>query len=54
MNEADRLLPDIHIFTASKQLRVVQPTGMPAVEEFYDRRQCWPRDSLERRRALLG
>jgi hypothetical protein len=27
---------------------------MPAVEEYYDREKYWPRESLARRRALLG
>jgi len=51
--EPDRLPPDIHIYTASKQPWVVLPPGTPAVPEFYDRDRFWPRASLERRRALL-
>jgi hypothetical protein len=31
----------------------VLPAGVPAVEEYYDREQYWPADSLARRRALL-
>ncbi|MGH8128060.1 MAG: GFA family protein [Gammaproteobacteria bacterium] len=54
LDEPDRVPPDIHIFTASKQPWVVLPPDTPAVEEFYDRRQYWPSESLERRRALLG
>ncbi|MEO8550070.1 MAG: GFA family protein [Kofleriaceae bacterium] len=52
--EPDRLPPDIHIFTASKQPWVVLPPGVPAVAEYYDRERCWPQASLERRRVLLG
>ena len=37
LDEPDRLPPDIHIFTASKQPWVVLPPGMPAVPEYYDR-----------------
>jgi hypothetical protein len=51
--EPDRLPPDIHIDTASKQPWVVLPPGTPAVAEYYDRDVFWPRASLERRRALL-
>lgn len=51
--DPDRCPPDIHIFTASKQPWVVLPPGTPAVPEFYDREQVWPRASLERREALL-
>ena len=54
LDEPDRLPPDIHIFTASKQPWVVLPPGAPAVEEYYDRNKYWPEASLERRRALLG
>jgi len=54
LDEPDRLPPDIHIFTASKQPWVVLPPGTPAVEEYYDRKRHWPRESLERREALLA
>ena len=52
--EPDRLPPDIHIFTASKQPWVVLPAGTPAVAEYYDRRQMWPAESNARRDAMLG
>jgi len=52
LDEPDRLPPDIHIFTASKQPWVVLPEGTPAVPEYYDARQYWPPDSLARRQAL--
>ena len=52
LEDPDRLPPDIHIFTASKQPWVVLPPGVPAVAEYYDREQYWPRESLERRRVL--
>ena len=54
LDEPDRLPPDIHIFTASRQPWVVLPPGTPAVAEYYDRNQYWPAASLERRRVLLG
>jgi hypothetical protein len=54
LDEPDRLPPDIHIFTSSKQPWVVLPPGMPAVAEYYDREKHWPAASLERRRALLA
>jgi hypothetical protein len=53
LDEPDRLPPDIHIFTASKQPWVVLPANIPAVPEYYDRRTYWPKQSLERRLALL-
>jgi hypothetical protein len=54
LEDPDRLPPDIHIFTASKQPWVVIPPGVPAVEEYYEREQHWPKESLERREALLA
>ena len=53
LDEPDRLPPDIHIFTASKQPWVVIPEGAAAVPEYYDREQYWPPKSLARRAALL-
>jgi hypothetical protein len=54
LDEPDRLPPNIHIFTASKQPWVVLPESIPAVAEFYDRKVYWPAESLARRSALLG
>jgi len=54
LDEPDRLPPDIHIFTSSKQPWVKIPAGTPAVAEYYDRKDHWPRESLERRAALLS
>lgn len=53
LDEADRLPPDIHIFTASKQPWVVLPEETPAVPEYYDRQAYWPPESLARRQVLL-
>ena len=53
LTDPDRLPPDIHIFTASKQPWIVLPPGTPSVEEYYDRNKYWPAASLERRRILL-
>ncbi len=52
LDEPDQLPPDIHIFTSSKQPWVVLPPKMPAVEEYYERADYWPKESLERRGAL--
>ena len=54
LDEPDRLPPDIHIFTLSKQPWVVLPPDRPAVDEYYDRRRYWPASSLERREALFA
>ncbi len=54
LDQPDRLPPDIHIFTSSKQPWVILPPNLPAVPEYYDRQQFWPPESLERRRVLIG
>jgi hypothetical protein len=53
LDDPDRLPPDIHIFTQSKQPWVVIPRHMPSVTEYYDREKYWPTDSLARRQAML-
>src|SRR3569623_2736051 len=52
LDDPDVLPPDIHTFTASTQPWVLLPAHVPAVPEFYDRRQFWPAASLERRTQL--
>jgi hypothetical protein len=54
LDEPDRLPPDIHIFTASKQPWVLLPPGTPAVAEYYKASEHWPPESLQRRAALLA
>jgi hypothetical protein len=53
LDEPERLRPDIHIYTASKQPWVVLPPDIPAVAEYYRASERWPKESLERRAALL-
>lgn len=52
LKQPDRLPPDVHIFTASKQPWVLLPAGARAAEEFYDIDEVWSPASLERRVAL--
>jgi hypothetical protein len=52
LDEPDRLPPDIHIFTSSKQPWVILPPEVPAVAEYYDRNKYWTEPSLERYRAV--
>jgi len=54
LDQAFRLPPDIHIFTSSKHPWVSLPADVPAMPEYYDRNTCWPKESLERRAALLA
>ena len=52
LDEPDRLPPDIHVFTDSKQPWVLIPPGVPAVAQYYVRKTHWPADSLARRQVL--
>ena len=54
LDEPDRLSPDIHIYTASKQPWVVLPPDVPAVDEYYEATKFWPAKSLERREKLFS
>ena len=54
LDEPDRLPPDIHIYTASKQPWVSLPPDMPAVAEYYRASEKWPKESLERRDVILA
>ncbi len=53
-SEPDRLPPDIHLFTALKQPWAVFPLNTPAVAQYYNASELWPKESLERRAALLA
>lgn len=52
LDTPDRLPPDVHIFTASRQPWVVLPDVTPAFEAFYDMAKLWPAGSLARRDVL--
>ncbi|HET7796228.1 MAG TPA: GFA family protein [Rhizobacter sp.] len=54
LDEPDRLPPDIHIFTASKQPWVLLPPGVPAVAEYYKASELWPAENLQRRATLMA
>jgi len=54
LDDPDRLPPDIHIFTLSKQPWVLLPPDTPAVAEYYRRSEHWPAASVERFKALKG
>ena len=53
LDEPDRIPPDAHIYTSSKQPWVTLPADALAVEEFYVIDEVWPEESLKRRAALL-
>jgi hypothetical protein len=53
LDDPDRMPPDIHIFTSTKQPWVRLPADARAVPEFYDRAQVWSPDALERWKAII-
>ena len=54
LDEPDLFPPDIHIYTSSKQPWVALSPDIPAVPEFYEREELWPRDSLNRRAKVYS
>ncbi|HWO10884.1 MAG TPA: GFA family protein [Polyangiaceae bacterium] len=52
LDEPDRLPPDVHIFTGSKQPWVVIPEGARSFAEYYRASEVWAPASLERRERL--
>ena len=52
LDEPSVMPPDIHIHTASKQAWVELPEGLPSVQEYYDAREYWPKESLARYVAM--
>ena len=53
LDEPGQLSPDVHIFTSSRLPWVTLPPEVPAVPEYYDRKQLWPAESLRRWEQLL-
>lgn len=53
LDNPDRLSPDIHIFTESKQPWLALPAGVPVVAQYYKREKYWPEESLARYRAIV-
>ena len=53
LDDPGKVPPDIHIFTSTKQSWLELPQEALVVLEYYDRKTLWPRDSLDRRQALL-
>lgn len=52
LDDPDRVPPDIHIYTDSRQPWVILPEGTPAVPEYYRRSKYWSAESLARRAAI--
>ena len=54
LDEPQRLPPDIHIFTSTRQPWLTLGSEVPVVPEYYKSSQIWPAESLARRAALMA
>lgn len=54
LDDPDKLPPDVHIFTSTKQPWVSLPENSLAVSEFYDYEKTWTKENLARKKALMA
>ncbi len=54
LDEPDRLPPNVHIYTESKQPWVSLADEIPAFTVYYDRAKLWPENSLDRLAQASG
>ncbi len=54
LDDPDRLPPDVHLFTRSKQPWVILPPDIPTADEMYDFASVLPKESLARLAAAFG
>jgi hypothetical protein len=54
LDDPSALPPDAHIYTRSKLPWVALPADVPAFPASYNSKTLWPKESLERRKALFG
>ena len=48
LDEPAAVEPDVHIYTRSKLSWVTLPDSVPAFDVYYDMKELWPAESLER------
>ena len=53
LDDPSQVEPDVHIYTRSKVGWVALPDGVPAFDVYYDSKQIWPPESLQRLAAVL-
>jgi len=54
LDDPDSMPPDAHIWTSSKQPWLTLPPGLPVFDEFYNKKETWPAESLARLKAALS
>lgn len=53
LDEPSSISPDVHIYTRSKLPWVALPGSVPAFEAFYELKDVWRAESLERLKAVI-
>ncbi len=54
LDNPDLLKPDIHIYTSTKQDWLQLSDDVPSLEEYYQKEDYWPAESLERFYKVMG
>ncbi len=54
LENPNSLRPDIHIYTSTKQDWVKLSDDVASVEEYYQKKDYWPAESIERFNRLMG
>jgi hypothetical protein len=54
LDDPKGVTPDVHIYTRSKVGWVTLPEGAAAFDGYYDTKELWPAESLERLRAAFA
>jgi len=54
LDNPNKLPPDVHIYTASKQPWVNLPPNSLVFEEFYDFKEIWSNENNARRKSMLA
>ena len=54
LDDSNALQPDIHIYTSTQQHWLKLSDDIPKVEEYYQKKDYWPAESIERFDTLKG
>ena len=54
LEDPNVLPPDIHIYTSTQQHWLKLSEDIPRVEEYYQKKDYWPAESIERFDELMG
>ena len=54
LDNPNALKPDIHVYTSTQQKWLKLSDKVPKVEEYYQKKDYWPAESIERFNKLMG